>query len=192
MEGEEVKKLTSSLFIKGREGVNISKVKCYYCGGIIDKDLEEVVKINQRRYAHKKCAEDYMVETEQSEKDKIELEKYICNLFKEPEINYKIERQIERFRNENHYTYSGMLKALIFHYEINNGDVNKSNGGIGILPYVYQLAFDYYYNVWERQQLNQDLSSNIQEHLPKPIKIIIKPPLRKTGKKPFFKEEQNE
>mgnify|MGYP003554696646 CR=1 FL=1 len=45
-------------------------VICYYCGETFDRDREPFIKIQERRYAHKDCAE-------QSGKDLKELEEYI-------------------------------------------------------------------------------------------------------------------
>ena len=44
-------------------------VICYYCGETFDRDREPFIKIQERRYAHKDCAE-------QSGKDLKELEEY--------------------------------------------------------------------------------------------------------------------
>ena len=57
-------------------------VKCYYCGKQFDANEEEYVKVNNRRYAHKKCSEEKEQTLSQEQKDKIELEEYILKLFK--------------------------------------------------------------------------------------------------------------
>lgn len=49
---------------------------------------------------------------------------------------------------EYQYTYSGMLKALVYFYEVKGNNKNKANGGIGIIPFIYKDAYNYYYNLW--------------------------------------------
>lgn len=46
------------------------------------------------------------------------------------------------------YTYSGILRTLKYVFEVKNGDLSKANGGIGIVPWKYQEAYNYYYNQW--------------------------------------------
>ena len=61
----------------------------------------------------------------------------------------RIKQQIKKYVEEYGYTYSGIMKALIYYYEIkgNKFDLAKTNGGIGIVPFVYEKAYNYYYNI---------------------------------------------
>ena len=56
---------------------------------------------------------------------------------------------------ENNYTYSGILKTLKYWFEIKKGDLEKANGGIGIVPYVYDDAFLYWRGIWEAREKNK-------------------------------------
>jgi hypothetical protein len=76
-----------------------------------------------------------------------------------------------------------MLKALKYFYEVKRNDISKANGGIGILPYCYQDAYNYYFSLWQAQQKN---NVNIEQYIPKEIEIIIPSPKRKTNKKKIF------
>ena len=40
-------------------------------------------------------------------------------------------------------SYADMLLALKYFYEIKKGDINKSQGGIGIIPYVLEEAKEF-------------------------------------------------
>ena len=125
------------------------KVKCIHCGVIFDRDKYPFVQVSNRRYAHKECS---MTEDEkilQQEKDKEALENYIMKLFNTSYVDARVRKQIKQYVEEYNYTYSGIHKALIYHFEIKGGSVEKSNGGIGIVPYVYQNAYRYYYALWE-------------------------------------------
>ena len=77
-----------------------------------------------------------------------------------------------------------MLKALIYHFEIQHGDIAKSNGGIGIVPYVYDEARTYYYNLWMAQQ--QNISKDISQYIPQIEEVVIKQPQKKKNRKKLF------
>ena len=77
-----------------------------------------------------------------------------------------------------------MLKALVYFYEIKGGDKSKANGGIGIVPYVYQNAYNYFYELWLAQQKNKDVQ--IELYQPRVKEIVIPRPERKIKKRPLF------
>lgn len=132
------------------------KVKCIYCKQQLERDSDECVKIRDRRYAHKTCAEGISAEERQKEEDKSKLYKYIKELFGD-RANWKtIEKQLEKFQNEDGYTYSGILKSLMFHYGIKKHSPNEGLGNLAIVPYVYQQAYTYYYDMWLRQEQNKN------------------------------------
>ena len=158
-------------------------VKCLYCGKSFDASEEEFVKVG-RRYAHVICAEDYEKNKTQEEKDKEALEKYIMHLFNEDKVNVRIQKQIKRFREELNYTYSGILKALVYHYEIKNGDITKANGGIAIVEYVYKPAYEYYYALWLANQKNEHKLK--EQYVPQVQEIRIPIPQRKVKKRKLF------
>lgn len=158
-------------------------VKCAICNKQFDANIEPFVKVNSRRYAHEKCAlnEDEFKSKEQ--KDKEALEAYILQLFNIEYITPKIRKQIDSYVKENKYTYSGMHKALVYFYEIKRNSLEKANGGIGIIPYVYQDAFNYYYALWEAQQKIQNKMPVIEQYVPKVVEVRIQNPERKPKKK---------
>ena len=64
---------------------------------------------------------------------------------------------LDKMLKENReYTYSGVFKTLVYWYEVKHGDIEKSNFGLGIVPYIYQDAFRYYKALWETQQRNSN------------------------------------
>ena len=77
-----------------------------------------------------------------------------------------------------------MQKALHYFYEIKGGDKSKANGGIGIIPYVYKDAYNYYYNLWLAKQKNSDIE--VQLYIPKVKEIVIDRPERKVKKRQLF------
>lgn len=160
-------------------------IKCLYCGEHFDRN-DETIKTIQigRRYAHLECYEKHKENKTQEEKDKEALEAYILKLFNEEKINIKIRKQIKKFIEELNYTYSGILKALIYHYEIKKGDISKANGGIAIVEWVYQDAFNYYYDLWLANQRNEH--KLIERYIPQVEEIKIITPKRKEKKRKIF------
>ena len=49
------------------------------------------------------------------------------------------------------YTAKGLYFAILYFYEIRNGDKNKANGGIGIIPYIYDESRRYWYDRESKQ-----------------------------------------
>lgn len=155
-------------------------VKCLYCGEIFDASVTPYSKPRSNRYAHVKCAENAEQQKTQEEKDKELLEKYIKELFGVSSISIKIKKQMEMFKNEKNYSYSGMYKTLKYFFEIRGNQIEKANGGIGIIPYVYDEAFRYWRAIWEAQQRNENIQ--VEEYV-LPIKEVhIVSPERKPMK----------
>ena len=99
-------------------------------------------------------------------------------------VDPKIQKQIKKYIEENNYTYSGIKKALVYFFEIKGNSVEKANGGIGIVPYVYTQAYNYYYSLWLAQQKNED--KIVQEYIPKVKEIVIPIPEKNPRKRKLF------
>ena len=160
-------------------------VTCTICKKRFDRDKYPTVLISTRRYAHASCAGALSEEQAQEEKDREALEQYIIQLFKLEHMDGRITLQIKKFMQDYNYTYSGILRTLKYFYEVKQNDLSKSNNGIGIVPWVYQEAYNYYYNQWLLKQKNTD--KNIKEYTPNYIDITIKDPIRQQKKKNIFK-----
>lgn len=160
-------------------------VTCTICKKRFDRDKYPAILISTRRYAHASCAGALSEEQAQEEKDREALEQYIIQLFKLEHMDGRITLQIKKFMQDYNYTYSGILRTLKYFYEVKQNDLSKSNNGIGIVPWVYQEAYNYYYNQWLLKQKNVD--KNIEEYTPNYIDITIKDPIRQQKKKNIFK-----
>lgn len=77
-----------------------------------------------------------------------------------------------------------MLKALIYFYEIKGGDIEQAHDSIGILPYIYNDAKQYYFNLWTAQQKNN--LKNIEQFKPEVVEVHISPPQRNIQKRKLF------
>lgn len=131
-------------------------VKCLYCGEKFDRLKEPNVKIG-RRYAHKSCYEAQDEQTLKQDKDKHDFFEYIKELYGEDYNYISISKQAENYIKQYDFTYSGMLKSLKWFYEVKGSSKEGSNGRIGIIPYIYNDAKKYYYNLYLAQQRNKDV-----------------------------------
>ena len=159
----------------------LDNVKCAYCQNSMSKKDTDCIMIGNNKYVHKACQE---LEEKREKTDKEQLEDYIKELFNITYIDPRIRAQIKKYIEEFNYSYSGIKKALIYHYEIKNGDKSKANGGIGIVPFVYENAYNYYYSLWLAKQKNKDIK--IEQYTPKVKEIVIPRPQAKIKKRPLF------
>ena len=168
-------------------------VKCYYCGKTFNRDKEPFVQVGSRRYAHKLCAEKAETHIEEVLDDKGKLEQYIMQLFGEEYVNPMARKQINEYVDTDNFTYSGILKALTYFYEVKGNSVDKANNRISIVPYIYKDAFNYYKAIFIAKQTNET-KINIVNYKTK--EITIKPPEIKIKKRIFdlsdIEEEDDE
>jgi hypothetical protein len=167
-------------------------VICPYCGEKFNRDKEPTTQVSARRYAHKKCAEEHEKNKSQEEKDLEALEKYIKNLFDEEYVNARVRKQLKEYKEQYNFTYSGILKTLIYWYEVKGNSIEKANGGLGIVPYVYQQACQYYYALYLAKLANEN--KDIQNYHTKVKEVEIPPPQPKLFKIKLFnlgEEEDN-
>ena len=159
------------------------KVKCPICGKQFYREDEPFVKL-KNRYYHRACYEASEKEKTEEEKEHDLLIEYIKKLFNINTLTVKISRQIKDYIENKNYSYKGIRKTLIYWFEIKGNSIEKANGGIGIVPFVYEQALTYWKSIWEAQQYNQQASgvkieTTIREiHIPppqrKPMKITRK------------------
>ena len=130
-------------------------VKCKFCNQQFDRNDPNIkfIKLG-RRYAHQECYNAQDVEALQEQKELEDLIIYISHILKDDFEYVKTQRQVELYKTKYNFSYSGMLKALKWYYEIQNGSKEEANGGIGILPYIYEKAYKYYFDLYMKQQQN--------------------------------------
>lgn len=157
-------------------------VVCPVCNRKFDRDKTEFVK-EGRRYLHIECAQTAEERLSKEEKDKRALNQYIMQLFGTEYVNPRIQTQIRKYTSENGFTYAGILMALKYFYEVRHGDIEKAHGGIGIVEYIYQDAKNYYFDIWQAQQVNKGKQIDLYIPANNVKEITIKAPV----KKPFLK-----
>jgi hypothetical protein len=167
----------------------LDNVVCEYCKKPMNRKDEDCVPLGNGKYAHRECQhiEDTRELTEQEK-----LDRYIMKLFKTDYVHQRVKRQINDFMKQYNYTYSGIRKSLTYWYEVKKQPIEKANGGIGIVPYIYKDAYNYYYMLWEAQQKNQN--KDIESYKPEDIVIRVPAPQRNIKKRKLFTfldEEEN-
>ena len=153
-------------------------VKCLYCGEQFDRLSEPCVKIG-RRYAHQHCYDGQSKEDLQLQQDKHDFFEYIKELYGDDYNYVSISKQAESYIKQYGFTYSGMLKSLRWFYDIKHNDKESSNGRIGIIPYIYEDAKKYYYNLYLAQQRNKDVEGyrlEVKEIVIASPRVYIAPP----------------
>lgn len=123
------------------------------------------------------------MENKRERTDAEKLDDYIMQLFDYSFVPPLIRKQINNFIKEYNYTYSGMLKALKYFHEV-KGNPIQERSGIGILPYIYKDAYNYYYALWEAQQKNE--GKKISDYVPVVREIRIPIPQRNIEKRNLF------
>lgn len=156
--------------------------KCIYCKKELSKKDENCVLVSEGKYAHQECVE---LESKREKTDKEKFEEYVIQLLEIEYIEPRIRAQINKYVKERGYTYSDMLKAMVYYYDIkgNSKEQARKYKTLGLLPYFYDDAKRYYYEIWEARQRNEGKKL---EQAPQRI-VRIPPPQPKPRKKHRFR-----
>ena len=167
-------------------------VICSICGKRFDRDVEQAVKTGARRYAHYKCKPDGelvpLAEKPEQNPDLAKLKEYISKKYGDKARWPLINKQIKDYLAKG-YSLSGLLKSLIWFYDIKGNSIEKSNGGIGICEFAYQDAYNYYYSLFLAQ--SQNANKDIKEYTNKIKEVTIPLPQIKIPKR-FFNLDDDE
>lgn len=151
------------------------EVKCQFCGKMDDKSKMD--RIDDKNF-HPNCGILYC--------DKKSLSKVICRIFDLKRPGPVNEKLIKNYY-EAGYTYKGIEKALIYHYDILKSDKAKGNQRIGIVPYVYEEAEKYFKKEQEdKERVIKKVRQNLLENNGKENKVYVK--YKSKERKDFRKE----
>lgn len=162
-------------------------VKCVYCKKELSKKDENCVAIDENKYAHKECIE---LESKGEKTDQEKFEEYVIQLLEIEYIEPRIRAQINKYIKERGYTYSGMLKALIYYYDIkgNSKEMARKYKSLGLLPYFYDDAKRYYYEIWAAKQRNE--GKKLEQAPVKVLRIPVPKPKPQHKKRFMFLDEE--
>lgn len=141
------------------------QVKCPICQQYFDRSVEEFVHF-KNRYYHKRCFDQV---------DKIDIVKQkIYDLMREvlgdKYSQARISQQINQFVKDG-LSVNVIYKTLLYWYKVKESSAAKANGGIGIVPYVYEEALDYY----EQKEKIRLRNKNIEVIEPEAITVVVHP-----------------
>lgn len=132
-------------------------VKCFYCGETFDANVEPNAKVRSNRYAHQSCIDNRQEQTiTQEERELQDLENFIKQLFNYDTLPLFVQKQIQQFRVNKNYSYSAIHKTLYYFFIVRGNSIERSNGGIGIVPYVIDEAKKYYQAMANIQEINRE------------------------------------
>ena len=153
-------------------------VKCRICGQEFDTKTvtegEDWIMPSKNWYYHVKCYTDWKVADTHSDEEWVDLiYDFIARDLKVSYDFFMCEAQRKKFISQNHCTNKGIYFTLKYFYEIKGGDWSKSNGGIGIIPYVYKDATAYWTELEiKRRGTLSAIEQQIRERQIRPIKEI--------------------
>ena len=119
----------------------------------MDRRDKDCIKLGEGRFAHRKCEE---AEQKRELTDEEKLYKYIMNKLDAEYVPPNIRKQINDFINDYKYTYSQILKVLVYGIEVSKKMVlDPKRPTINYLPYIYKDAYNYYYTLWLAEEANK-------------------------------------
>lgn len=132
-------------------------VKCLYCGKQFDAQEEGRDKIwfkpRANRYAHVECGKQNEANKTQDEKDYERLYVYVKTNQKDNFDYVRFRKIVEAWQKDYGFTFNGMYYTLIYFYEVKGNSKQKFiDGSIGIIPFCYKDAQNYYYNIYLASQ----------------------------------------
>ncbi len=137
-------------------------MKCFECK--LDVPKESAI-YEGTHYFHTECFS--------QRKNRQEFIEYVCRLFSLKAAGPIVYTQRRSFIENNGYDDIGMLKALRYAYEVKKIKLDKANERIGIIPYVYDEAQEYF----KRQEKKQlEIAYTMTESIKKSREVIVKKP----------------
>lgn len=73
----------------------------------------------------------------------------------------KLSSQLKNFLKQG-YTLKGILFTLVYFYDIKKGDIDRAHGGIGIVPFIYEEAKQYWI---EQSSLRHNILDQIEKQM---------------------------
>ena len=107
--------------------------KCPHCNNEV-KEEDAIYNTKTKRYYHEQCYNTLL--------DRKKLIDYVCELYGYKKPSVKVYQQMASYY-EKGVSYSDMLLTLKYFYEVKKADINKSQGGIGIIPYILDEAKEF-------------------------------------------------
>lgn len=103
--------------------------------------------------------------SEQEYQERTEFFEYLKSLLKVECLNVKILTLSKKYNKELNFSWIGMKKALEWFFDVKGNILQEGNDCIGILPYIYDEAQEYYKELENKIKFNSeiDFSNYYQE-----------------------------
>lgn len=137
-------------------------VKCHLCGQQLDK--KDAVRFEDKNY-HSQCKREVEF--------KLKIYAYVAKIFKfknERKPGPVIMSQLKNFMEKYGYSYEGIYHTLVYCYDVKKMSTAKAKEGIGIVPYTYEEAQQYFNNFYRKQQnivndIKKQMDSKTEERI---------------------------
>lgn len=174
-------------------------VKCRWCGEKFDTEKANIkwVMPSRNMYYHESCWEmkqhpgAIRPNADKNDEWRAVIFDFITRDLK-GECNYaRVNKQLSEYKAKNpDWTYKGMFFALKWFYEVKHNDWDKSNGGVGILPYIYYDGTEYWRKMEIRQKgIIEAIEQQIKQRQERETLTIKSVPKEKQKQKYFLEEE---
>lgn len=126
--------------------------ECRVCKKQIDKSKDDWIMPSKNYYYHRKCFEEWKKSNPANDEEyKKLIYSYLTHDLKVEYQYWMCEQQMKKMVKEGR-TLRGILFALKYFYGIRHGDWLKGHGGLGIIPFVYDEAAQYWTNREAREK----------------------------------------
>jgi len=174
-------------------------VHCRSCGNAFDRDalIEGIdwVKPSNRQYYHKNCYEQWAkkqgnIEAKMSNEEWFEALKYYLNhIIKAPIDWRKLTSQWNNFLKQKK-TAKGIYFAMRYFYDIQNGNKEKNQGGIGIVSMIYQDSCDYWEQRFRRDStIIERIEKQAQDQIMQRVNLVAQTKKKTVKKKAISLED---
>ena len=159
-------------------------VMCRVCRKTFDAndENEKWVMPSRNWYFHEQCYNDWKKNTDNATDEDwmMLIYDFIARDLK-GDYNWHIcENQRKKFLKENKFTNKGIYFTLKYFYEIKKNPWSKSNGSLGIVPYVYKEATEYWTNLeWKKRGFMKALEEQIFERANRDVIHLKRPTTQK-------------
>lgn len=140
------------IYIERRKKMSEYIPECRVCKKPIDKSKNDWIMPSKNQYYHRKCFKEWK---RSDPKDDEEYKKLIYSyLSHDLKVEYQYwmcEQQMKKMVKEGK-TLRGILFTLKYFYGIKHGNWLKGHGGLGIVPFVYEEAAQYWVNRENREK----------------------------------------
>ena len=158
---------------------------CRTCKKYFDIDStpkDEWIMPSKGWYYHTKCYNDW-----KNNQNNVTDDDWVLHIYdflaRDLKVSYNYhmcEAQRKKFIKENKFTNKGIYFTLKYFYEIKHNSWDKGNGGLGIIPYVYKEATQYWTDQeWKKRGFMKAIEEQIFERNNREVKTIIRKPVEK-------------